>query len=156
MSLSLTLIPGPMEWLAEFLLPLLLKVEAMCPCSMRVQFSSLVVLLVSWEKGGRGTNVGKAVLTWLGKQRWCRRPSIPDFFYWPLGRYQHPPQPSLFPILKFQNWDCGSFVKMPRGLEVSLPEELQPAVLEPALIVDWLARCFSLWLLLCGSSLKML
>jgi len=29
---------------------------------------------------------------------------------------------------------------MPRGLEVSLPEELQPAVLEPALIVDWLAR----------------
>ena len=29
---------------------------------------------------------------------------------------------------------------MPRGLEVSLPEELQPAVLEPALVVDWLAR----------------
>jgi len=30
--------------------------------------------------------------------------------------------------------------KMPRGLDVSLPEELQPAVLEPAMIVDWLAR----------------
>ena len=30
--------------------------------------------------------------------------------------------------------------EMPRGLEVSLPEELQPAVLEPALLVDWLAR----------------
>ena len=45
-------------------------------------------------------------------------------------------------------------MKMPRGLEVSLPEELQPAVLEPALIVDWLARWFSLWLLLCGGSLK--
>ena len=60
MSLSLTLIPGPMEWLAEFLLPLLLKVEAICPCSMRVQFSSLVVLLVSWEKGGRGTTVGES------------------------------------------------------------------------------------------------
>lgn len=29
---------------------------------------------------------------------------------------------------------------MPRGLDVSLPEELQPAVLEPAMIVDWLAR----------------
>ena len=43
---------------------------------------------------------------------------------------------------------------MPRGLEVSLPEELQPAVLEPALIVDWLARCFSLRLLLCDGSLK--
>ena len=30
--------------------------------------------------------------------------------------------------------------KMPRGLEVSLPEELQPAVLEPSMIVSWLAR----------------
>ena len=29
---------------------------------------------------------------------------------------------------------------MPRGLDVSLPEELQPAVLEPSMIVDWLAR----------------
>ena len=29
---------------------------------------------------------------------------------------------------------------MPRGLDVSLPEELQPAVLEPAMIVDWLAK----------------
>ena len=29
---------------------------------------------------------------------------------------------------------------MPRGLEVSLPEELQPAVLEPAMVVEWLAR----------------
>ena len=28
---------------------------------------------------------------------------------------------------------------MPRGLEVSLPEELQPAVLEPSMIVSWLA-----------------
>ena len=29
---------------------------------------------------------------------------------------------------------------MPRGLDVSLPEELQPAVLEPSMIVSWLAR----------------
>ena len=29
---------------------------------------------------------------------------------------------------------------MPRGLDVSLPEELQPAVLEPSMIVEWLAR----------------
>ena len=28
---------------------------------------------------------------------------------------------------------------MPRGLDVSLPEELQPAVLEPSMIVSWLA-----------------